>query len=175
MLRSPKAPAGLDRKIGRAEHPADEGGVAEVTERITRRLFEPVQAHKALMSLWPQIKAETMAGHRLVLELRPETRSLAENAMLHALLGEIAKTVPWAGKKRDGETWKRLLTASWLRARGQSVEVLPALDGFGVDIVYVPTHTLTKAEAADLIEFVLCWSAEHGVGQVDQETGEIVA
>lgn len=145
-----------------------------MTERITRRLFEPVQAHKALMSLWPTIKASTLAGNRLVLELRPETRSLAENAMLHALLGEIAKTVPWAGQKRNIETWKRLMTAAWLRARGQSVEVLPALDGHGIDVVYVPTSTLTKAEAADLIEFVLCWSAEHGVGQVDQETGEVV-
>lgn len=146
-----------------------------MSERITRRLFEPVQAHKALMGLWPQIKSETMAGNRLVLELRPETRSLAENAMLHALLGEIAKTVPWAGQKRDIETWKRLMTAAWLRARGQSVEVLPALDGHGIDVVYTPTSTLTKAEAADLIEFVLCWSAEHGVGRVDQETGEITA
>lgn len=146
-----------------------------MSERITRRLFEPVQAHKALMGLWPQIKSETMAGNRLVLELRPETRSLAENAMLHALLGEIAKTVPWAGQKRDIETWKRLMTAAWLRARGQSVEVLPAIDGHGIDVVYTPTSTLTKAEAADLIEFVLCWSAENGVGRVDQETGEITA
>lgn len=145
----------------------------EVTERISRRLFNPVQAHQVWTTLWPQIKAETMAGNKLVLEVRPETRSLAENAMLHALLGEIAKTVPWAGQKRDTETWKRLMVASWLRARGQSVEVLPALDGHGIDVVYVPTSTLTKAEAADLIEFVLCWSAEHGVGRVDQETGEI--
>lgn len=145
-----------------------------MSERVIIRMWEPVQAHKALMGLWPKIKSLLMAQQRLVVEVRTETRSLAENAMLHALLGEIAKTVPWAGQKRPAEVWKRLMVASWLRARGQSVEVLPALDGHGIDVVYTPTSTLTKAEAADLIEFVLCWSAEHGVGQVDQETGEIV-
>jgi hypothetical protein len=145
-----------------------------MSERLNLRLIEPVQAHKAFAMAWRLAKANLMAGRRMVLEVRPETRSLAENAMLHALLGEIAKTVPWAGQKRDTETWKRLMTAAWLRARGQSVEVLPALDGHGIDVVYTPTSTLTKAEAADLIEFVLCWCAEHGIGAVDPATGEIV-
>lgn len=135
-----------------------------MTDRLSIRMWEPIQARKALDgAIWTQLKAQLMAGRRMVVEVRPETRSLAENAMLHALLAEISKTVPWAGQLRDIEVWKRLLTAAWLRARGEGVEVLPAVDGHGIDVVFRRTSTLTKAECAELIEFVLAWAAEHGV------------
>ncbi len=91
------------------------------------------------------------------------TRSSAENALLHALIGEIAATKEWAGKKRDTEAWKRLLTAAWCRATNQQVELLPALDGHGVDIVYRKTSQLTKGECADLITFVQAWMAENSI------------
>ena len=104
-----------------------------------------------------------MAGHRLVLEVRPEKRSDAQNRLLHACLGEIAKQVEWAGAKRDVDTWKRLLTAAWLRARGEPIEMLPALDGNGVDIVFRKTSQLSKAECAELSEFVMAWAAERGI------------
>lgn len=147
-----------------------------MSERLTIRCREPVQAHKALQTIvWPHVKNHLMAGQRMVIECRQETRSLAENAMLHALLGQISREVEWAGKKRDVETWKRLLTAAWCRARGEHVEMLPALDGHGVDIVFRRTSQLTRSECAELIEYVLAWSAEHGIGtdKVDPETGEI--
>ncbi len=145
-----------------------------MSDRASIRCFEPVQAHKAMTAqIWPLLKAHLMAGRRMVLTLAPETRSLAENAMLHALLTRISKQVEWAGAKRDAETWKRLLTAAWLRARGEPIEMLPAVDGHGVDIVFRRTSQLTRAECAELIEFVLAWCAEHGVGTVDAETGEI--
>ena len=147
-----------------------------MSERLTIRCREPVQAHKALQTIvWPHVKNHLMAGQRMVIECRQETRSLAENAMLHALLGQISREVEWAGKKRDVETWKRLLTAAWCRARGEHIEMLPALDGHGVDIVFRRTSQLTRSECAELIEYVLAWAAEHGIntGDVDPETGEI--
>jgi hypothetical protein len=141
-------------------------------------MVNPVQAHKALTAqVWPRLKAMLAAGHRMVVEVKPEKRSLAENAMLHALLAEIGRQVEWAGSRRDTETWKRLLTAAWCRARGEHVEMLPALDGHGVDIVFRRTSELNKAECAELIEFVQAWAAEQGVrfpARVDPETGEIV-
>ena len=91
------------------------------------------------------------------------TRSLAENALLHALIGEIAATQEWAGKKRDAEIWKRLLVAAWCRMRGESMEILPALDGHGVDIVPARTSGLSKSECADLITYIQAWQAENEV------------
>jgi hypothetical protein len=133
-------------------------------DRLTLRAWNPQQAHQELThKAWPWLKSMLLAGHRMQIEVKKEKRSLAENAMLHALLGQIAGQVEWAGAKRDAETWKRLLTAAWCRARGDHIEMLPALDGHGVDIVFRRTSQLTRSECAELIEFVQAWAAEHGV------------
>jgi hypothetical protein len=130
---------------------------------VIYNLTDPAQAHALLSDLWPKIKASLSAGHRLTLEVKRETRSLQENAMLHALLTEISRKMEWAGNKHDVDTWKRLLVSAWGRARGDSVTMLPALDGQGIDIVYSKTSKLTVAECAELIEFVLAWAAQNGI------------
>ena len=153
-----------------------------MSERLTLRLFSATQGHEALQQIWRQAKAllTRQDAPPLVVELREETRSLKQNALLHAMLGDISRQVEWAGKKRDAETWKRLLTAAWLRARGESVELLPALDGHGVDVVFRHTSKLTRAECAELCDFIAAWAIERGVEfreamqwKVDTETGEI--
>ena len=132
-------------------------------ERLTLSLYNAQQAHQAIQTAWKHAKGWLMAGHRLTLEVRPEKRSDAQNRLLHACLSEISKQVEWAGAKRDVDTWKRLLTAAWLRARGEPIEMLPALDGHGVDIVFRRTSQLTKAECAELSEFVMAWAAERDI------------
>jgi len=129
-------------------------------EAIKVHLYSPTQARAPFESAWKLAKGGLMAGHRFVLELRPETRSDSQNKLLHALIGEIAVTREWCGKKHDVETWKRLLVAAWTRARGESVELLPALDGHGVDIVFRRTSKMTKGEVNELIEFVEAWRAQ---------------
>lgn len=150
---------------------------------IQIRCHNAQQAHSELAGVvWPAIKGQLLAGGRpLTVEVREEKRSGAENRLLHALLTHISKTMEWAGKKRDVETWKRLLTAAWCRANNEQVELLPALDGHGVDIVFRRTSQLTRKECADLIEFVFSWGAEHDIEFpkaprqiVDAETGEIL-
>lgn len=150
-------------------------------ERLTFRLWEPVQAYKSLDQAWTWIKGYLIAseGGRLVLEVKQETRSDRQNRLLHAMLGDIAAQVEWAGKKRDAEVWKRLLTAAWCRARREQVELLPALDGHGVDIVFRRTSQLTRAECAELCDFIMAWAAENDVALrgaqqwADPETGEL--
>jgi hypothetical protein len=133
-------------------------------QTLTIQLFNRQQARAALQSqLYPFLAAVLQADQRYTLEVRPETRSLKENALLHSLLTQISNQIEWAGQKRDAETWKRLMTAAWLRATGQQVEILPAIDGHGIDVVFRKTSKLSRAECADLIEFVLAWSTEQGV------------
>ena len=79
------------------------------------------------------------------------------------MITDIAKTLEWAGAKRDVETWKRLLTAAWLRARGEPIEMLPALDGHGVDIVFRRTSELTVNEMIELIEYIQSWAVGNGI------------
>lgn len=130
-----------------------------MSEVLRAHLTNPVQAREPFENAWNMAKALLMAGHRVVLEVKPEKRNDEQNALLHATLTEIAKTREWAGRKRDVETWKRLLVAAWLRARGESIEILPALDGHGVDVVFRRTSSLTKGECAELIDFIQAWEA----------------
>lgn len=140
---------------------------------LTMRLYNPQQGHEALRKVWEWCKPMLTAGHRLEIECMPEKRSSKENRMLHALITDIARQVEWAGKKQSVETWKRLLVAAWSREQGISVEILPALDGHGVDIVPVRTSRLTRSECADLITYVQAWAATQGIDAVDLDTGEI--
>lgn len=153
-------------------------------DRITVALWNPQQGYQQLLQAWRWAKAMLIAGHRLVLELRPETRSDAQNRLLHARLTDVSKQCQWAGAKRSKDTWRRLFMSSWLRVQGDHVEVLPALDGHGVDIVYASTTKLSRAQSADLSEYVMAWGSDQEPpvrwsiaslgGEVDAETGEIL-
>lgn len=127
----------------------------------TIHLHNAQQAKEAFSHLYGIVKPWLIAGHKLRVTVQPETRSGDQNALLHAVLSEISEAIEWAGKKRDVETWKRLVTAAWLRARGEPIELLPAIDGAGVDIVFRRTSSLTKAECSELIEFVQAWASSH--------------
>ncbi len=134
------------------------------------RCTDPVQAHKAITGeVWPLVKANLIAGNRMMIEVKPETRSQQENALLHALITQIAAQKQWAGQTLDADTWKRLLVAAWLRARGESAQVFPALDGHGIDVVYQKTSTLTRAQCAELIDYVQAWAAQNDVKLLARE------
>jgi hypothetical protein len=128
-------------------------------ERITVSLWEPVQAHAALRQAWEAAKALLLAGHRLVLEIRPQTRSDAQNRLLHARFNDIARQCTWAGRKWDVDSWKRLLTAAWCRTRNEGVEMVPAIDGKGFDVLYQRTSKLSRAECSELSEFAMAWGS----------------
>jgi len=134
-----------------------------MTYRTVKFLHDAQQGHEVLLRLWTEVKPYLLAGQKLEVRVKPEARSTAENALLHALISEIAAQKEWAGKKRDAEIWKRLLVASWCRVHGEAVEILPALDGHGVDIVPARTSQLSKAECADLITFVQAWAIDNGI------------
>jgi hypothetical protein len=134
-----------------------------VSERLSLQLWEPVQAYANLRAAWEWAKPMLVGGHRLVLELRKETRSDKQNRLLHSRFNDIAKHIEWAGCKRDADVWKRLLTAAWLRARGEGIEILPAIDGHGVDVVFRHTSKLTRAECVELSEFVMAWGTDREV------------
>ncbi len=97
-----------------------------------------------------------------VVKIGPPKRTGDQNAALHAKITEIAQRREWCGKRWDVETWKRLLTAAWCRAKNESIVMLPALDGQGVDIVFRRTSKLNKAECSSLLDFVEAWDAMQG-------------
>lgn len=154
-------------------------------EKITLTLVNPQQAHKAIASAWPMVKAEIFAGRRLVMEIKEETRRTAQNNLLHSCFADITKQVEWCGKKLSIDVWKRLCTAAWLREEGESPEMVPALDGKGFDVIFEKTSQLTVKQCARLSDWVHMFGDEHGVqwspaslgrdwAGLDQQTGEIM-
>ena len=121
------------------------------------------QGHATLAKLWDWLKPRLLAGHRITLSVEEERRSLEQNAALHAALTDVAKQCEWAGRKWDVTDWKRLLTAAWMRAEGQSAVVVPALDGAGIDVLYRHTSRMSKTELSSLLDYTHAWGAEHGV------------
>jgi hypothetical protein len=144
-----------------------------MTERQRFTLWEPVQAHKIItLQLWPLLKSMLMAGHRVVVEIKPETRTLAQNARLWAMLSDVSKQVNWYGRKLSEEEWKHVFTASLSKQ-----DVVPGIDG-GFVVLGKSTSKMTKPEMSELQQLIEAFGAQQGVRftapeYVDPETGEI--
>lgn len=95
--------------------------------------------------------------------INDEDRSAEQNKKLHAMLADIARQVEHAGMKWDVTIWKRLCTASWLRETGAAIQMIPAIDGNGIDVLYERTSKLSMKKCAELILWVEAFGAEHDV------------
>ena len=151
-----------------------------MSERISLRWYSAQQAHQSLLDLWAWAKPLLMAGHRLVLEVKPERRSLDQNAKFHAICSDIARArIEWAGKVRNADEWKVLLVSGHATATRQGSDMVPGLEGEFVNL-RESTAQMSVARASSLIEYALAFCAAHDVPirdaiqwQVDPETGEI--
>lgn len=127
------------------------------------KLYEEKQAHATMMAVWNIIKETLYSGKKVILEVKEETRSNEQNALIHALIGRIAKQAEHAGSKWEPEDWKRLLLAMWSKDMGK---IVPSLDGEGVVQLGLQSRKLTKAEGAEFIEFIYAWAAQNGIDMV---------
>lgn len=100
-----------------------------------------------------------------------EKRSGDQNAMLHALLSDLARShVEWAGKRRTLEEWKVLMVSGHAVATGQGGEVVPGIEGEFVSI-RESTARMSVARASSLIEYVLAFCVGNGVELRDTKRG----
>jgi len=121
-------------------------------------LREPVQAKQAVNAAWQHIKGWLGAGgQRLVLEVRPEKRSDAQNRRLWAMLADISAQVDWYGHKLTSDEWKDVFSASLKRTK-----VVPGLDG-GFVVCGQSTSKMTKAEMCEMQELMEAFGAQRGV------------
>lgn len=92
-----------------------------------------------------------------VVEIKPKTRSLEQNARLWALLTEVSRQVEWCGKKLTPEAWKCVFSASLKKQ-----EVTPGLHGDFV-VIGQSTSQMTIREMGELMELIEAFGAERGV------------
>ena len=129
--------------------------------------YNAQQAHVAMTAqIWPMLKSMCMAGHRMVLSLTPETRSLAQNARLWAMLTDISKQVDWYGRKLSPEEWKHVFSAALKKQ-----DVVPGLDG-GFVVLGLSTSKMTRSEMSEMQELMAAFGAQHGVVFKDEANYE---
>ena len=134
-----------------------------MSEKLSIQCWNPQQAHAAMTAqLWPMLKSMLTAGHRMVLEIKPVTRSLEQNAKMWACLTDISKQVNWYGQKLSPDDWKHVLSASLRKQRA-----VPGIDG-GFVVVGLSTSQMTIAEMSEMIELAHAFGAQQGVTFHDQ-------
>jgi hypothetical protein len=135
-----------------------------MTDKARIICHNPQQAHKALTDIiWPFVKANTFNGTKIVVEAKPENRSLDQNAKFHALVEDIAKQgTQWAGKPRTAAEWKVLLVSGHAIATKEGAEMVPGLEGEFVNL-RESTAKMSKKRSASLIEYTLAFCAQNGV------------
>lgn len=109
-----------------------------------------------------RLKASSWLGKAplgTVITFSKPKRSVEQNAMLWALLTDIAQQLPWHGLKLSASDYKDLLTAGLKRELRQ----VPNVDGDGIVLLGARTSEMTVPEMADLLEMVMAFGAQHGV------------
>ncbi len=65
--------------------------------RLIKRLLNPQQGHAAIMDAWQWAKPHLIAGAEMEITVKRATRNTRQNALLHAVLTDIAMQKEWAG------------------------------------------------------------------------------
>lgn len=98
-------------------------------------------------------------------------RSTDQNAMVHALLSDLARSpLQWAGKRRTLDEWKMLMVSAHAVATGKPGEVIPGIEGEFVAI-RESTASMGVARASSLIEYVLAFCVENKIELRDTRRG----
>ena len=125
---------------------------------LTISLYNRQQARQALTAqVFPYLDSALQGSRRWVLTIRPETRSLQQNARLWATLTDISQQVDWYGRKLSPENWKHVFSAALKKQ-----DVVPGLDG-GFVVLGLSTSKMTVGEMAELQELMEAFGAENGV------------
>lgn len=133
---------------------------------MTAFILRPENARDRMRAAWNEACNVLQFGKPVRVEVKEArgTRSLDQNAMFHAVCGDIARQRQWAGRWLDTEAWKRLLVDAWARAEGKAQgTVVPSLDGESIVNLGIQTRRMTVGEMADLITFAQAWAVEHDV------------
>lgn len=135
-----------------------------MSEKLSLPLYNPSQAHNCIKQAWEFAKNLTMAGNKLVLEIKPMSKTREQEEKYHAMIGEIAEQAAHLGSRWMADDWKRLLLDKFARETGRTHgSVIPNLDNSGVVQVGLQSRKFSKGDGIEFIEWLYAWGAENGV------------
>ena len=132
-------------------------------------LYNPQQAKGVIDALWMQAKAQLMAGRRMVVTHKEETRRDGQNKKFHAICGDLEKSkFPWMGKPRTAAQWKVLLVSGHAVATKEECEMVPGLEGEYINL-RESTALMTVRRGASLIEYAIAFCAVNRIPTIEEE------
>lgn len=112
---------------------------------------------------------DAVQGGPIEIVIRRPDKSRDQEAKYHAMIGDIARTVPLNGKRYDREVWKAMLVHEFekeMREAGTPLRypgrVVLSLGGESLLTLRSSTKGFTKKEASQFIEFLYAFGVEHG-------------
>lgn len=99
----------------------------------------------------------------IIVTIQDRTRSIQQNKMLWACLGDVSRQVEWHGRWLDAESWKCIFTAAL-----KQQEVVPNLSGNGFVVIGQSTSKMRVSEFGELLELIQAFGTEHGVKWSDE-------
>lgn len=133
-------------------------------EKVVVRCHDIKQARFVMdETIWPAIKNSLASGNKAIVECRPETRSLNQNALFHSICNSVANHgFPWMGRSLTAQQWKILFISGHAIATGDGADIIEGIEGEYVNI-RESTAKMSRKRAESLIEYVLSWCAGNGV------------
>lgn len=105
-------------------------------------------------------------------EFKGEQRTIEQNERMWAMLADLAAQLRWHDRALTKEDWKLL----FLDALDREYGAVPNLDGTGFVSLGTSSSDLSIPEAADIIELIFAFGAQHGVvWKNEQNRGEAAA
>lgn len=106
--------------------------------------------------------AKGLPGGPVQVSIGRERRNLEQNALLHALLTQIARQCQFAGKARSVDEWKLIFVSGHAASEGRATEAVPGLEGEFINL-RESTARMSKKRINGLIEYILAWCADNDV------------
>lgn len=97
------------------------------------------------------------APDNAVVRVSAPTRSLEQNAKMHAMLSDLSRAKP-EGRRHTPDVWKAIM----MQACGHASQFEFGLDGQPFPLGFRSSR-LTVSQMSDLIEFMYAYGAEHEV------------
>jgi len=107
--------------------------------------------HPSRRNCWEAIRS---APDGYIVQIKPPTRSLEQNAKLWAMLAEVSAQVEWYGYRLTPEEWKDVFSAALHRSK-----VVPGLDG-GFVVCGQSTSRMSIKEMNDMIESIYAFGSD---------------
>jgi hypothetical protein len=127
-------------------------------------LVSPHQGHEVFTTIWHTVKENLIAGNKMQLIIKSESKNREQEEKYHAMIKEISDQASHIGAKWSADDWKRLLIHEFMKTNtGEITRIIPSLSGDGIVQLGFQSREFTKKQSSEFIEFLSAWGADKGI------------